>query len=357
MIEKVPDSGTCSNKERCKLSRYTPAIFDQISWSDTEKKEEYIMEHKLYHRILVFLLISSLSLTLLSSCHKAKPEVEGELVLASIYPYQMLLNELLSPELSVASIIPPNASPHTWNPNPSDLVNLEKASLILVNGLGLENSLQSGLDQHRDKLLRVEDLLAIDAYEDDHPQATENEAVHGHETAEHHHHEGPDPHIWISLNNMISLTRTITPQLQSKFPALSDSIAARSDRLIQSLESAYNQISLEASALQGKGIITYHNSFGLFLSENGMEVLATVQSSPGTEPSAREMGELGRIIRQNNVKAIFVEPQMSRRSAEVLAHEFQLKILSLDPLGSSLNTDNLAGYYLANWAAIRQAFE
>lgn len=288
----------------------------------------------------------------LSSC-KAKPAADAAkpLVLASIHPYEMLLTELLSPEYEVRSIIPIGASPHTWSPNPSDLVSMEEAAFILINGLGLENSLQSGLERHVSKTISVEDILAIDAYEHDYP---EGEEAHGEEE---HDHSGPDPHIWVSTNNMISLLRALEPELKTKFPQLSDSIAVRSTRLQSALEAARDQISAEAEALQGKGIITYHNSFSLFLMENGLEVLATVQSSPGTEPSAREMAELGRLIRDHQLKAIFVEPQMSRRSAEVLAQEFELKILSLDPLGSSPEMNSLPAFYLQNWSAVRQAFE
>lgn len=297
-------------------------------------------------------IIVALLLLGLGSC-KAKPAA-GEakpLVLASIHPYELLLSALLSPEYDVRSIIPTGASPHTWSPNPSDLVGMEEASLILINGLGLENSIKSGLERHADKTLRVEDILAIDAFENDHPEGEEPQAEEGHE------HLGPDPHIWVSANNMVSLIKALEPELKTRFPQLADSITSRSSRLLTSLEAARDKIYSEASAFEGKGIITYHNSFSLFLMENGLQVVATVQSSPGTEPSAREMTELGRIIRAYKLKAIFVEPQMSRRSAEVLASEFNLRILELDPLASSTKMKTLPDFYLQNWAAVKQAFE
>ncbi len=304
------------------------------------------------NKLILGLTLALILLLGLSSCKtkSATPE-EKPLVLASIHPYEMLLSALLSPEYEVRSIIPTGASPHTWSPNPSDLVDMGKASLILINGLGLENSIKSGLERHTDKTLRVEDLLAIDAYENDHPEGEEPQMEDEHE------HLGPDPHIWVSSNNMIALVKTLEPELKTKFPQLADSIAARSTRLVASLEAARDKIYAEAAAFEGKGIITYHNSFSLFLMENGLQVIATVQSSPGTEPSAREMTELGRIIRAYKLKAIYVEPQMSRRSAEVLASEFGLQILSLDPLASSAEMKSLPEFYLQNWTAIKQGLE
>lgn len=306
-----------------------------------------------YKTLPILLLIFVIGL-LASSCKKAE-EIDKPLVLSTIYPYELILKDILEPEITVQSIIPPGASPHTWSPNPSDLLALEQASLILSNGLGLENSIKNSLDQYSDKVLRVEDLLAIDAYEHDFPEEHHAEPEHKHDAE--HEHAGPDPHIWTSYYNMMSLVDTLVEPLSQSFPTLADSIAIRTARLKSRMVESQAKISAEAAPYEGRGIITYHNSFSLFLSELGMEVIANVQSSPGSEPSPAQMTQLGRIIQAHGIKAIFVEPQMSRRSAEVLSKEFGLQILVLDPLGQSFNPTGITDYFETNWAAIKEAME
>ena len=82
-----------------------------------------------------------------------------------------------------------------------------------------------------------------------------------------------------------------------------------------------------------------------------------MQSSPGREPTPRELARLGELIRANGVQAICVEPQMDKRSAEVLAREFDLRMIELDPLGFSIKARTLPELIGANWDRMKQAWQ
>ena len=281
-------------------------------------------------------LLGTLVLMVLLSC-KTKTTQDKPLIVVSIYPYEILLREMLGNAADVVSIIPPSASPHDWSPNPSNLNAINKATLIITNGLDLEQSLVQALKQHSANHLILAEMIEV------HPNHMEADE-HGHDI---------DPHIWTSPRYLKQLVAALEPRLQKEFPLSADSIAAAGQRIISQLDSIDAQIKQDVASYEDPAIITYHNSFGYFLDEYGIRHLASVQSSPSKEPTPKELSNLGRLIKANGIEAIFVEPQMSQRSAEILAKEFKLKILILDPIGNSLGADTIGDFLLVNWKTMK----
>lgn len=278
----------------------------------------------------------------LFSCKSGQTE-EKPLIVVSIYPYEILVKELVGSAAEVVSIIPPSSSPHDWSPNPSNLAAISKASLIITNGLGLEQSLSQVLKQHQAKHLILADMI------DFHPT--------GEEAADPGHEHGPDPHIWTSVKYLLQMVDALQPELEKRFQDQADSISAACLKVKSGLSKIDSQIKQECSQFKDPGIITYHNSFGHFMQDYGITHLASVQSAPGKEPTPRELGELGNLIKAKEIKAIFVEPQMSQKSAEVLAREFGLKILILDPVGNSLGANTITEFLLSNWKIMKLGLE
>jgi zinc transport system substrate-binding protein len=284
------------------------------------------------------------------SCQK-NTERKRPLLLTTIHPYELLLKQLAGSDYDVQSIIPANASPHTWSPNPSDLKALIEAAFILSNGLGLETNLQKSFATRAGAHVEVAKLIeaSIPVYEEEHHEADEHEVGESH-------HEGQDPHLWTSPHLMIRLVTALEKELSSRFPNSALVFANNADIIRQELEAASEQIMSERSAYKEPGLITYHNSFYYFTREFGIKYLGWVQFSLGKEPSPKDLVSLGETIKEHKVKAVFVEPQMNRKAGEVLAKEFSLKLLTLDSLGSDGKAKTLAEIILNNWESMKGAF-
>jgi len=65
----------------------------------------------------------------------------------------------------------------------------------------------------------------------------------------------------------------------------------------------------------------------------------------GKSPSARQLLQLVEQAKADGVKVVFVQPQFSRQSAEVLARELDGAVVALDPLAKD---------YIANMDLIAQ---
>ena len=294
-----------------------------------------------------------------AGCKQAPKQQEQEqkpLILTSIYPYELLVKQLVGDAIQVRSLIPPTASVHSYSPQPSDLSDLHKADLIITNGLGLEAMIEQNLSIMKDKHLVCAELLYDSIALDSLNQVRDN-LMHQHETEEEHHeHIGADPHLWTSIQMMSKLSTKIKNELVTRFTDYAPLINHNYELMQAELKQADEQIKRERAELQQPALVTYHNSFHYFTRDYDIEYLGWVQSSPGKEPSARELTKLGGKIRAHGVKAIFIEPQQNPKSAQVLAKEYGLKLYTLDPIGASLKVKTIAELILANWAAMKQAF-
>lgn len=293
---------------------------------------------------------------MLSACHKESTPTKPVLI-ASIHPYALLLKELAGSEYEVRTLVPSNASPHTWSPVPSDLKTLSQASLILSNGLSLEANVEQSFALYKDKHINAADLLsdliAIDSLQHSHsPDSLEAE----HEDDDGHHHNGADPHLWTSPRLMMRLIPKLEKELSSRFPNSAFVFQRNAETMISELKAVDKQIISERSSYSSPGLITYHNSFHYFTEDYRINVLGWVQASPSKEPTPRELATLGNVIREHKVKALFLEPQMNRKAGEVLAREFKLKLLTLDPLGSTLPAKTISELILANWQSMKEGF-
>ena len=302
-------------------------------------------------RLAACLLTALAILTAFGGC-KAKPADERPLIVTSIYPYQILIQELVGDSIRVRSLVPANASPHTWTAKPADLKAMEDARLLVMNGMGLETELTQAFEERSDKLVNISKLLKMDELS---PEQHAEEQHLG-KPRQNHSSTGLNPHIWLSPQLMMRATILLADELQTRFPTSASAIQTNASRLIADLAAMHQQISTQRAAFDDPMLITYHDSFHWFTDDYDINVAATVQSSPGKEPTAKELALLSAVIRTNKIKAIYVEPQMDRRSAKVLADELELSVLELDPIGHSLKATRITDLLWNNWERMKMGW-
>lgn len=224
------------------------------------------MKHrKTYSRLLTLGVL--LLLLIIGGC-KAKPKDERPLIITSIHPYELLLQELVGDGVRVQSLIPASASPHTWSPKAKDIKKLDEAKLLVMNGLGLEEQLTDAFNQRSDKLIDLAELINITPVDKSRSREV-------------------NPHIWLSPQYLVRMAMMLADKLQSYFPEQTAAINQNTMTLVNNLSSMHQQISKDRAMMENPAIITYHDSFHYFALDYGIAVPATVQSSPAKNPPAR----------------------------------------------------------------------
>lgn len=82
-------------------------------------------------------------------------------------------------------------------------------------------------------------------------------------------------------------------------------------------------------------IVCQHNAYGYLASRYGLTVAAVLNPVGSGEVSPGDVKAVMDAVRRYNVGAIFIEPQTSASVAERIASETGIRVLTLDPVGST----------------------
>ena len=240
-------------------------------------------------------------------------------------------------------MVPPGASPHTYEPTPDQMVQLSKARVYVKVGTPVEFELawMSRLTEMNRDMLVVDcsgGISLIEAGEADQPDSTPPGA------AEAHGHAGADPHIWLSVRNAKIMVENICAGLVMVDPANEDYYRANCNRYSDELAQLDEELTERLRPFAGKSFIVFHPSFGYFARDYHLVQVAVEQG--GAEPDAQYMMRLIETARANDIRVVFVAPQVSARSAEVIAAEIGGTVVVIDPLARD---------YIPNMRAIADA--
>ncbi len=228
--------------------------------------------------------------------------------------------------IQLTVLLPIGADPHTYEPRPADLTAVAQAHVLFVNGLGLEEFLES-------TLRNVGNVPVVSVSEGIPPRALEAHEHEGHEEGEEQHEgEEVDPHVWMDVRNVMVWVENIQKTLSALDPGNASLYAANAAAYRAELEELDAWILQQVAQIppQNRKLVTNHPSFGYFADRYGLEQVAAVYPiSPGSEPSAREIAELEETIRQFGVPAVFAETTVNPKLAEQVARDTGIRLVTL----------------------------
>src|SRR5690554_3694852 len=202
--------------------------------------------------------------------------------------------------VTVFSLVPAAADPHSWEPTVQEARFLAKADVLFVNGEGYEEWLS--------------DLVASTA----NPSLTIVEVSEGLEALEGpshsiHHDHHHDPHFWLSVPNAIHYVEKIAQTLMKADPQNAQYFRERADRYQVELQELDGWLleQLTAIPVENRVLATYHNAFAYFADRYGFSAVEFLVSNPDREPTAKEMAAVIKSLRKLPKPVVFAEPQFS----------------------------------------------
>jgi zinc transport system substrate-binding protein len=283
---------------------------------------------------LLFSVIFLLSLAFSLGCTTSQPADNTDTInmVVTIQPQLEFAEKVSGDKVTVNVMVPAGASPHTYEPLPSQITNLANADIYAQVGSGIEFEIawMDKLESTNNKMLVVNcsdgiQLIASDGNEEEH--ATEHE-----EDNEGHHHGAMDPHIWTSPANAIIMAENIKKGLQAVDQANSDYYEDNFQAYKQQLSALDSDIRNSLKTVDNKAFMTYHPAYGYFAHEYGLEMIAIQEE--GKEPSAAALAELIETAKKNDIKAIFISPQFNPESAQTIASEIGCQTIEVDVLAT-----------------------
>ena len=264
---------------------------------------------------------------LAASCSDAA-DPDGRIgVVVTLQPQAEYVEKVGADLVDVTVMVPPGASPHTYDPTPQQIRELANAEMYAKVGSGVEFELA-----WMDKLIgQTEDILVIDCSHG--VELIEMAAAHepGHENEDSGDAQRTtDPHIWMSPRNAGVMVRNICDGLVQVDPDNSEVYEANKDAYLQTLAELDQDIAAGLSGVSNRVFMVYHPAFGYFANDYDLTMLPVEEE--GKEPTAAGLAHLIDQADTHNIEVIFASPQFNPQSANVIAEQIDGSVIFVDPL-------------------------
>lgn len=300
-----------------------------------------------------------------AGCSPSQPQEESRLtVVATTYPVYLFASAVCEgvEGVTVERLNTGETSClHDYTLTVDDMKLLEKADVIAMNGVGLE--------EFMDDALATSSAQVIDCSQG--VELLEN-LTHDHEEGEgdDHDHGHYDPHIWMDPNRAVQMVENIQSGMSQADPEFSQtyvSNAAEAQMFLQNWDSLVwdilNGLTEEGVQVAGKefsvpGLITFHDGFQYFAKAYDFPLLESIEEEAGSEASAKEITEITELVQEYRIPVIFTEVNGSDATAKAISRETGCQVAQLTMLMDGPD-DQLENYYdglLQNIKAIVNGF-
>ncbi len=264
------------------------------------------------YRLTVFLIIFAF---LVAGCAPASDSgMTDSAILTSTTFLADITRNVAGDRLTVESLLPVGADPHSYQPTPQDAAKVADSKLLIVNGMEYEHFLESLLENsggERD---------VIEASADISPRA-DAESEHG-----------VDPHMWLNPNLVSAYVENIQEGLTRFDPEGAAVYQSNAKAYIAELQNLDAWIVEQVSQVpqERRLLVTNHEALGYFAERYGFTTVGTVVESFSSvaSPSAEQMAALIEQIRSSGAPAIFLDASDNDALAQQIAEETGVRVVT-----------------------------
>lgn len=243
-----------------------------------------------------------------------------------------ITREIVGDQAEVTVLMKPNADPHSFGISAQEAARLERADLVVHNGLGLEEGIARNVAAAEDAGVPA---LEVGASVDPLPYTSDES-------------EGePDPHFWTDPARVLMAVDLITEHVVEEVDGVdADTVRANAEAYAGEVEELDAWMGEEFAALpdEDRRLVTNHHVFGYLADRYDFEVIGAVIPSGTTlaSPSTSDLKDLSDAVAEAGVSAVFADSSQPDRLATVMAEEAGVEI-EVVPLYSESLTEEGGG--------------
>ena len=258
------------------------------------------------------LFISILCISVFQACTPPKKS-EEKIVSVSIEPQKYLLDKLVGNKYTVNTAIPIGSNPETYDPSPAQMVNIGKSEIYFkVGNLGFENTWLKNISINNPQMSIIDCSLGIQTIHDDHG------------------HANGDPHIWSSTQTALTVATNMYNALIQHDTKHKDYYLDNFKALEKSILQTDSIVKSYVAEAPTKSFIIFHPALSYFAEQYGLHQYSI--EVDGKNPTPRQIAELVKKAKQENIKVIFMQEEYDIKNAEPRAKETGAKIVIINPL-------------------------
>ena len=255
--------------------------------------------------------------------------------------------------VSLFSLLPPDADPHTFQPGARDVARVADADLILSVGLSLEggwlDELIENAARDHESIVSLGELAEPIEFagifgEDDHEEDGDSDG----EEEDDQEHGSLDPHFWFDPLRVQSAVNEIAARLSTLDPEGAEYYTSNADSYIRELGELHSWVQERVKAIpkENRILVTSHDSFQYFATRYDFEVVGAIfPTTTEAEPTAQDLAALVKTIEHEGARVVFGENVHSDRLAQRIAEETGAAVVGSLYTGSLGEPGGEAGTY------------
>ncbi len=222
--------------------------------------------------------------------------------------------------VEVDFIVKGTQNPHYIEVKPSYMMKLRNADVFLQIGMELELWAQQIIDGSRNSRLIIVDCsnniekLEIPSVVD----ASQGDI-----------HRYGNPHYWLDPMNVKIIMQTILEALVKVSPNDEKYFKENMDNYLSELNLKIANWQKELEPFNNSNVITFHKSWAYFAKRFGLNVIDYIEPKPGISPTPTHALKLQKLIKENQIKIIIVEPFYDDSVPKHIAASANAKVIRL----------------------------
>jgi len=245
-------------------------------------------------------------------------------VFVSIIPQKYFVEKIGGEFVDVSVMVEPGAGPATYEPKPRQMADLCKSKLYFAIGVPFENAWLKRIAAANSDMQIVYTQEGIE-------KLSMISHKHEHEGEDHPDKEHKDPHIWLSPPLVMVQARNILTALVNAAPADKSIFESNYKAFINEVVDIDAELrNIFAERRKSSEFMVFHPSWGYFALAYGLKQIPIEME--GKSPKPAQLQDLILKAKEKNINVIFVQPQFSSKSADVIAKAISGRTVSLDSL-------------------------
>lgn len=301
-------------------------------------------------KIIVLVLLMSIF-----SCKKKTAPVNEKLkVVTTTTMITDMIKHIGGDKIELQGLMGSGVDPHLYKASEGDVSKLTEADVIIYNGLHLEGKLEDIFKKM--KASNKEVIAVAEAIDEMQLIRSENFA------------SSYDPHIWFHIDFWVACTRFTATELAKIDKKNAEFYSDNAEIYINQLKALKieNELMVSSLPVEKRVLVTAHDAFNYFGKLYNFEVVGLQGLSTATEAGVKDVQNLANLIIEKDVKAIFVETSVPKRTIEALQAAVKAKdhevVIGGELFSDALGTPNTAeasyvGMYKHNISTIINALK
>lgn len=267
-------------------------------------------------------------LTLLLPLFLATPTLAKVKVIATLPDLGALARDVGGDLVEVTTLASPNEDPHYVDPRPNFILALNRADMVVLNGLQLELSwLNPLLVQARNGKVQIGAVGFVDASTVIKPLEIPAEV----DRAQGDVHPGGNPHFLYDPRAARSVALLIGQRLGAVDPQNATAYQQRAQAVAAELKTLADAQTARFAKLpaENRRVVAYHRSLSYMVQWLGLTQVQTVEPKPGIPPNPAHTAAVLQAMKASKARVILQEVYYPARVSKTLARLVQGTVVQL----------------------------